>query len=91
MAHSSTDKDQRDRFVEAARELGCEEGFNRPDDALKRVGTTPPKPLDAAPNHTRAARQVGGPGGNPRRLSRVGRSQDGFRRKADDHMGTSTG
>ena len=57
MAHSSTDKDQRERFIEAARELGCEEGLDRLDDALKRVGSTPPQPLEKAAKRERIVRR----------------------------------
>lgn len=53
MAHSSTDKDQRQRFIDAARELGCEEGFDRMDEALKRIGTTPPQTQTQTPVENR--------------------------------------
>lgn len=59
MAQAPDSKEQRQRFIDAARELGCEEGFDRLDDALKRVGTTPPKPQETAPKRARAARQAG--------------------------------
>jgi hypothetical protein len=35
--------DQSQAFIEAARELGCEENFGRLDDALRRIGTARPK------------------------------------------------
>jgi hypothetical protein len=55
MTHSSPDEDQRQRFIDAARELDCEEGFDRLDEALKRVGTTPPQPHEPTAKRTRAA------------------------------------
>ena len=57
MTHSSPDKDQRQRFIDAARELGCEEGFDRLDEALRRVGTTPPQPQEPAAKRARAVKR----------------------------------
>jgi hypothetical protein len=44
------DPDQYARFLEVARELGCEEGIDRLDDALRRVAKAPPQPR---PDHPR--------------------------------------
>lgn len=38
------DPDQYQRFLEAARELGCEENFPRFEDALKRIVKAKPRP-----------------------------------------------
>lgn len=35
-----------DRFLEAAREAGCEENFDQFDDALRKVATTKPTPVE---------------------------------------------
>ena len=51
------DDAQRQRFIEAARQLGCEEGFDRLDEALKRVGATPPQVQTPTENRERAARR----------------------------------
>jgi hypothetical protein len=38
------DPAQYQRFLEAARELGCEENMGRLDEALRRVAKAPPQP-----------------------------------------------
>ncbi|HZI18377.1 MAG TPA: hypothetical protein VEY09_07250 [Pyrinomonadaceae bacterium] len=47
---AASEPDQYQRFLEAARELGCEENMDRLDDALRRVAKTPPQPR---PDHPR--------------------------------------
>jgi hypothetical protein len=42
--HGSDDAEQSQRFIEAARELGCEENFARFEDALKRIVRAKSKP-----------------------------------------------
>jgi hypothetical protein len=44
-ASGKADPDQFARFAEAARELGCEENFERFEEALPRVLRAPPAPL----------------------------------------------
>jgi hypothetical protein len=39
-----SDPGQYQRFLEAARELGCEENMGRLDEALRRVAKAPPQP-----------------------------------------------
>ena len=52
MAHSSTDKDQRQRFIDAARELGCDETGKAFDRALghmlppRKAGEPAPRVVD---------------------------------------------
>ena len=41
---TTTDRSQRDRFIEKARELGCDEDEVRFNETLKRVAKAPPKP-----------------------------------------------
>ncbi|MCB1885136.1 MAG: hypothetical protein KDG89_14255 [Geminicoccaceae bacterium] len=43
------DPDQHARFLEAARELGCEKNFDRFDEALKRAAKAPPQHRKHAP------------------------------------------
>jgi hypothetical protein len=45
-----SDPEQYSRFLEAARELGCEENIDRLDDALRRVAKAPPQ---HRPDHPR--------------------------------------
>ena len=71
MTHSYPDEDQRQRFIDAARELGCEEGFDRLDEALKRVGTTPPQP-QRQPRSDARNQSPRSRSGNRRRRSRPG-------------------
>lgn len=53
------DPGQYQRFLDAARELGCEEGMDRLDDALRRVAKAPPQPH----RHDRRPRKEGEPEG----------------------------
>jgi hypothetical protein len=52
------DPEQSKRFVEAACQLGCEEGFDRLDEALKRVGTTPPQTQEQPAKWTGATKSL---------------------------------
>ncbi len=56
MADHSKDKAQSERFIEAARELGCEEGFGRFDETLRRVAKAPPRPREPATEESRKPR-----------------------------------
>ena len=47
---TAADPDQYRRFLEAARDLGCEENMDRLDGALRRVAKAPPQPR---PDHPR--------------------------------------
>jgi hypothetical protein len=44
MAKRNATGDQTQRFIEAARELGCDESEERFDDALRKVAKAKPKP-----------------------------------------------
>jgi hypothetical protein len=44
----AADAEQSRAFIEAARELGCEENFGRFDDALRRIGAVRPKASGSA-------------------------------------------
>jgi hypothetical protein len=48
-AEGPADPEQYARFLEVARELGCEEGMDRLDDALRRVAKAGPHPRPDAP------------------------------------------
>lgn len=41
--HPGSEKDQRQRFIETARELGCDEDEAAFDEKLKRIATVKPK------------------------------------------------
>ncbi len=43
MSEKSTDKDQIKRFIETARDLGCDEDEAAFDEKLKRIATAKPK------------------------------------------------
>lgn len=53
------DATQYARFLNAACDLGCEEGMDRLDDALRRVARAPPQPRP----HNRRARKEDEPEG----------------------------
>ena len=65
MAHSSTDKDQSDRFIEAARELGCGQEGEAADRALGHM-LPPRKPGEPAPRIVETVK----PKGSRRRTAR---------------------
>jgi hypothetical protein len=48
--------EQRQAFIDAARELGCEENFGRFDDALRRIGAARPSPDKAGTTEEKASR-----------------------------------
>jgi hypothetical protein len=43
--HPGSEKDQRQRFIETARELGCDEDEAAFEEKLKRIATAKPKSL----------------------------------------------
>ena len=45
-AAGAADPDQAERFIEAARELGCEDNLARFDEAVKRIGKARPAPRE---------------------------------------------
>jgi hypothetical protein len=52
--------EQRQAFIEAARELGCEENFGRFDDALRRIGSPRPKPESSETKEEKVRREEAG-------------------------------
>jgi hypothetical protein len=48
---------QSQAFIEAARELGCEENFGRFDNALRRIGAARPKPDSSETTEEKASRE----------------------------------
>ncbi len=52
-------KSQRERFIETARELGCDEDEAAFDEKLKRIATAKPKPVAATPKRKPRSRATG--------------------------------
>jgi hypothetical protein len=54
------DREQSQAFIEAARELGCEENLGRFDDALRRIGAARPKADNAEATEEKDRREEAG-------------------------------